>query len=454
MALFLPGATGFIGRRLLPALDAERVGPVHCLVRGPVKLAAGAHLVTGDLLDPSSYAAALAECDTVVHLAALTGKASFKEHRRVNVKGTAALLEACREVGVKRFIHVSTIAVTYPDQDVYAYAQTKTEAEELVRVSRLDFAIVRPTIVLGPGSPLGDKFRGLSTAPAMIVFGHGRTRINPVHVGDVVACLEWLAESETLGGRTFGLGGRDVLTIGEFQRRIRWALCGKDGPVVRVPLRPIVAVIAQLQKFMLSVLPVTAGQFYAFLHDSVPELAEGIVPAPPDRRGVDDIIADQWGGPAASRREPDDEPSLAEEADTLCRHLTGQAPSEYVRRKYVEAHVVGVGPDRGPSFDDTLVAFARRGPNRARLADAYAAVFSRGGTLRRKLVLLLAILESTGETSKIVDAPDEGSASRFILEAVVRCISFPAIVLLATLWLGPRHLRARFGGGGDGAEAS
>ena len=155
MALFLTGATGFIGRRLLPALDAERVGPVHCLVRGPVKLAAGAHLVTGDLLDPSSYAAALAECDTVVHLAALTGKASFKEHRRVNVKGTAALLEACREVGVKRFIHVSTIAVTYPDQDVYAYAQTKTEAEELVRVSRLDFAIVRPTIVLGPGSPLG-----------------------------------------------------------------------------------------------------------------------------------------------------------------------------------------------------------------------------------------------------------------------------------------------------------
>jgi len=70
-------------------------------------------------------------------------------------------------------------------------------------------------------------------------------------------------------------------------------------------------------------------------------------------------------------------------------------------------------------------------------------VFSRGGTLRRKLVLLLAILESTGETSAVVDTPDEGTASRFVLEAFVRCVSFPAVVLLAAVWLGPRHLLAR-----------
>jgi len=445
MALFVTGATGFLGRRLLQALEPGWTGAVRCLVRGPVKLPEGARAVPGDLLDPPSYAKALAGCDTVVHLAALTGKASVAEHRRVNAEGTRLLLEACRTAGVKRFIHVSTIAVTYPDPGPYAYALTKAEAEAHVRASGLDYAIVRPTIVLGAGSPLGDRFRGLATAPLMIVFGSGRTRINPVHVDDVAACLEWLAGSGPLGGRTFGFGGRDVLTVEEFERLIRRELRGSDGPVVRVPVRPVVALLAQLQKVFLPLLPVTAGQFYAFLHDGVPEPSEGVVPAVPDRRGADDLIPPPA---AAGERAADvDEGSLAAEADAFCRYLTGHAAPRYVRLKYVEAHVVGASPDRGASFDDVLVALARRGSTRARLADAYAAVFSRAGTLRRKLILLVAILESTGETANVVDSPDAGSGFRFVVEAFVRGLSFPALVLLAVLWLGPRHLGAVLRGG-------
>ncbi|MGH2570396.1 MAG: NAD-dependent epimerase/dehydratase family protein, partial [bacterium] len=259
MALFVTGATGFLGRRLLSVLDAAGAGPVLCLARTPSALPKGSRAVPGDLLDPSSYRAALAGCDTVVHLAAVTGKASLDEHRRVNAEGTRILLEACRDAGVGRFVHVSSIAVTYPDLGAYAYALTKAEAEAHVRASGLDFAIVRPTVVLGPGSPLAGKFRALATAPVMIVLGSGRTRMSPVHVGDVAECLEWLARCERLGGRTFGLGGRDVVTVEEFLRRMRAALGKGQGPVVHVPIRPIVAGLAQLQKVALPLLPVTAG---------------------------------------------------------------------------------------------------------------------------------------------------------------------------------------------------
>jgi NADH dehydrogenase len=444
MALFVTGGTGFIGRRFLQNLDLNRLGPVHALVRGPARLPAGVQLVPGHLHDPDSYEARLAECDTVIHLASLTGKASFEKHRRVNTVGTRTLLEACLKAHVKRIIYVSTIAVDYPATEAYAYAQTKKEAEELVRASSLDYAIVRPTIVLGPGSPHGNRFRWLSTAPVMIILGKGRARINPVHVGDVASCLEWLAESEMRGGRTFGFGGRNVLTIEDFQRRIRWALTGKEGPELRMAIRPIVAVLSRLQKFLLPTLPVTAGQFYAFLYDSVPERDEGVVPALADRRGVDEIIAEQW--PTEPPPPPAVEP-LGDEAAVFCHYLIGREPSEYIRTKYVEAHTAGPnGPVLRRSFDDRLIAFARGGPGRTRFADAYAAVFSRHGTFRRKLVLLLAILESTREASALVDSPDATSTFRFVLGSIVRLAGVPILGISAALWFGPKHLGAAFRG--------
>jgi hypothetical protein len=78
------------------------------------------------------------------------------------------------------------------------------------------------------------------------------------------------------------------------------------------------------------------------------------------------------------------------------------------------------------SGDDVLTAVARRGPAFARLADAWAGVLARNGTLRRKLVLLLAILESTGETSSKVDTPDRGTSLGFVAGLAGRVMLFAA----------------------------
>src|SRR5688572_654279 len=97
--IFVTGGSGFVGRRLLPEL--RKLGrPVFALDRSgslaAMPEADGITVVTGDLLDPAVYRAALSSCDVVVHLAATTGAASVTEHHLVNAYGTEVLLGECR----------------------------------------------------------------------------------------------------------------------------------------------------------------------------------------------------------------------------------------------------------------------------------------------------------------------------------------------------------------------
>jgi hypothetical protein len=91
--------------------------------------------------------------------------------------------------------------------------------------------------------------------------------------------------------------------------------------------------------------------------------------------------------------------ALERECEVFARYLVGRPPSAYVRRNYLAGHDAGVldRAERGV-LDAVLVRVAAGGPTAARVADAYARVFDRGAVLRRKLVLLLAILESSPPT--------------------------------------------------------
>ena len=189
---------------------------------------------------------------------------------------------------MKRFVHVSTISVTFPEKRHYPYARTKERAEEIVRSSDLDWAIVRPTIVLGPGSGWGKKLFALATAPIPFLFGNGKARMQPVDVRDVARFLAEMLALPAFGRVTVEIGGPDVLTFNEFVARVR---AGRT-PILHLPAGPIVATLGALEGPLRSVLPVTAGQFYGFLHDTTaaPHTLDGrLVPA---KRGIDAMIQD------------------------------------------------------------------------------------------------------------------------------------------------------------------
>lgn len=274
--LFLTGASGFVGRSLLPRLAPLRAAgggregwDVRALSRN---VGAAGHksvrYVQGDLLRSADWADALRGVDACVHLAAMTGKARPEEYRRINVEGTRELVDACSRAGVKRFVHVSTIAATYPETEAYPYARTKADAERVVRESDLDWAILRPTIVLGKRSPVGKALLKLAGLPLIPMFGDGAVKVQPIHVDDVAEAIATCLEAPELVRDAFDLGGPEVLPFRELLHRLREAHKGSRGTALRLPLKATMSVLAGVEGPLLSVLPLTAGQLYAFQYDS------------------------------------------------------------------------------------------------------------------------------------------------------------------------------------------
>ena len=163
--IFITGATGFVGKHLFSRLAESGRWLIRVLVRRPVEQETSpvhtSSYVVGDLCTAATYREALKDVDTVIHLAAVTGKAAPRDYERTNVEGTKVLLEACKETGVKRIIFVSTIATTYLDKRYYSYARSKAQAEALLRTSGIPAVIIRPTIVLVADHQFGSHSRNL-----------------------------------------------------------------------------------------------------------------------------------------------------------------------------------------------------------------------------------------------------------------------------------------------------
>ena len=131
---------------------------------------------------------------------------------------------------------------------------------------------------------------------------------------------------------------------------------------------------------------------------------------------------------------------LGRECEVFCRYLIGRAPDAYVLAKYAEAHRLTTDYSGGSRFDRLLVSFAAWGSFSASLADSYACLFARQGILRRKVVLLLAILESCSPAQGFLDAIEPTPVFFLALQLLGRGILFGIRVLAASLVLLPLQL--------------
>ncbi|MGH7820003.1 MAG: NAD-dependent epimerase/dehydratase family protein [Candidatus Binatia bacterium] len=273
-SIFVTGGTGFIGQAFLRGLERSSHDAIYCLTRSgalPAGLRPSTSLrpVRGTLRDAGSYSEALGASDIVVHLAAATAKARREEHFAVNAEGTRALLEQCRRSGTKRLLHVSTIAVRFADKSSYPYAQSKELAERAVQTSGLRHVIVRPTIVIGKG---GGAWRGISTlarSPVLVVFGDGTARVQPIHVDDLVRCLLHVVSEGRFADEVLELGGPEEATFEGFLKDVHRALRGREPRrALRLPVGPLMKVLAALERPFAPLLPITAGQLAAFCNDT------------------------------------------------------------------------------------------------------------------------------------------------------------------------------------------
>lgn len=242
---------------------------IVCLTRskGNGALAPRVQWVEGDLLDPSGYVDWLKGASVVLHLAAATGNASSKEHFRVNLEGTRILVEACLEANVNRFVFVSTIAAGFPDISNYPYAQSKKSAEGVVLESGLDATVVRPTMVMGKGSKIGESLGKLVALPLIPVIGKGEVRVQPIHVRDAADAIIEVFRSGRTSGKVLEIGGPEILSWNEWFRRSRQIRTGKTARLIHLPVFAILPVLKALESILDGRLPVTSGQLSSFLCD-------------------------------------------------------------------------------------------------------------------------------------------------------------------------------------------
>jgi nucleoside-diphosphate-sugar epimerase len=212
LKIALTGATGFVGRALIPKL-LEKGHLVSALVRSPetANLPSSIKMVRGDLHDASALRQFTAASDVVLHVAGAIAGISRKDFLRANLEGTQHVAEAAIANRVKRFVYVSSLAAREPR--IGPYGESKMLAEQMLLAfgSALNLKILRPSAVYGPGDKATLPLLKALLAHTAVIPGSKDARFSMIHVDDVA--VELLRASETEDTGVFelddGEGGHD-----------------------------------------------------------------------------------------------------------------------------------------------------------------------------------------------------------------------------------------------------
>ncbi|VWX61585.1 NAD-dependent epimerase/dehydratase family protein [Sphingorhabdus sp. 109] len=197
----ITGATGFVGSRMLD-LIVRNGYRARALTRRKQDERPGVTWVRGALDDPGSLASLCSGADMFLHIAGVVNAPDRAGFEAGNVAGTLAVIEAAKQAGTRRFVHVSSLAATQPRLSMYG--ETKAKAEKLVQTSGLDWTIIRPPAVYGPGDgEFLDLFKmarlGFLTLPP-----DADGRLSVIHVEDLChALLALLPEKEDFTAKIF-----------------------------------------------------------------------------------------------------------------------------------------------------------------------------------------------------------------------------------------------------------
>jgi len=188
MRLAITGGTGFVGSHLIEvALVAGH--EVKALTRREQGERDGVDWVLGDLSSRDALEWLVDEVDAIIHVAGAISAPSAAAFEKGNVAGTLAMLAAATAGGVQRFVHVSSLAAREPKLSLYG--ASKAKAEELVHSSGLDWAIVRPPAVYGPGDKETLELFRMAKLGLMLMPPRGRVSV--IHVRDLARLLLALA---------------------------------------------------------------------------------------------------------------------------------------------------------------------------------------------------------------------------------------------------------------------
>jgi len=271
----LIGGGGFVGRyvtqELLRAGARVRVverRPRDAWFLKPLGGLGQTQFVAGDITQAQTITRAVQGSDAVVNLVGILSG----DFQAVHVAGARNVAAAARVAGVESLLHVSALGADIESGS--AYGRSKAEGERAVREAFPAATIFRPSLMFGREDAFVNRFAGMIASAPVVPVLRGSVRFQPVYVADVAqAVVAALADSGAHGGRTYELGGPDILSMAELFRWIAGAI-GRDPSFVELPdaLGGMIAAFGFLPGA-----PITGDQWRMLQRDNVVSAgAEGI----------------------------------------------------------------------------------------------------------------------------------------------------------------------------------
>jgi NADH dehydrogenase len=277
MRVLLTGGTGFVGKSILDEL-IRNGHTVRLLVRDPARFkprVPGVEPVRGNILAPEGLTESAQGTEAIIHLVGIISECGSNTFEQVHVEGTRSVVNAARNAGIRRFIHMSALG-TRP-QAVSRYHQSKYAAEESVRNSGLDYSVFRPSLIYGPDDQFVNLFAKISRwSPFLPVMGTGTSRMAPIAVESVAKAFVGALSEPSSIGKTYDLCASETLSFDGILRTILLVL-GRRRLLLHIPL-PVARAQAGFLEFLYGRLlevppPLNRDQLIMLQEDNVGDAA-------------------------------------------------------------------------------------------------------------------------------------------------------------------------------------
>jgi len=214
------GGTGFVGRHLAKRLS-DQAYRVRIPSRRPerhraLRVNPRITLVEANVLQAEALRAQLSGCDALINLVGILNESRDCSFARVHVELARQIVQACRETGVKRLLHMSALNASAKETRSQ-YLRSKGEAEDLLHAASsqgLQVTSFRPSVIFGPDDSLFNRFAQLlRLTPLVFPLACPEARVSPVYVGDVVDAFALALQDPATIGKRFDLCGPEVYTL-------------------------------------------------------------------------------------------------------------------------------------------------------------------------------------------------------------------------------------------------
>jgi uncharacterized protein YbjT (DUF2867 family) len=251
--ILVTGGSGYLGshivRKLVGAGKQVRVmvyNSQHAQTEGRLR-DLNVDWIEGDVTRPETLPPALEDVEAVVHTVAIAIEKGGRTYEAINYEGTVHMVDAALKTGVGRFINISQLGAA-PDLP-YRFLASKGQAQEYVAQSSLNWTAFRPSVIWGPEDEFANTFARLVPITPIIfpIIGDEESKFQPVWVEDVAASVLASLESDWTFQKEYELGGPEILTLEEIERRTLNAV-GARRTLVRFPTWLLKGIVTLMEK--------------------------------------------------------------------------------------------------------------------------------------------------------------------------------------------------------------